>query len=83
MKPVYNTEDRFKLCLFNFVNGFDNSIFLQYATAKGALRDKAATQDIIKISSILERGEKYLNDWYSYCLVENKWVYLNGRTKRY
>ena len=42
LKSHYNYYDRFALCLFNFTNGFDNKIFLEYALAKGALRDQEA-----------------------------------------
>ena len=82
-KPLYTSQDRLKLCLFNFVNGFDNKIFLEYAIAKGALRDKAAIQDVERIITVLEQREKHLHDWYSFSLVENRWVYLDGSTKKY
>ena len=82
-KPIYTSQDRFQLCLFNFVNGFDNRISLEYALAKGALRDKEAMQDIQRIITVLERGEKHLHEWYSFSLVENRWVYLDGSTKKY
>ena len=36
-KPLYTSQDRLKLCLFNFVNGFDNTIFLEYAIANSAV----------------------------------------------
>ena len=80
-KPIYTAKDRLKLCLFNFVNGFDNNIFIEYATANGALRDKAAIKDVESIKTVLEQREKHLHDWYSFSLVENRWVYLDGRTK--
>ena len=82
-KPLYTSQDRLKLCLFNFVNGFDNKIFLEYAIAKGVLRDKAAIQDVERIITVHEQREKHLHDWYSFSLVENRWVYLDGSTKKY
>ena len=53
-KPTYTAEDRFKICLFNFVNGFDNKLFLEFALARGALRDAAAIQDVQRICGILQ-----------------------------
>ena len=80
-KPIYTKNDRLKLCLFNFVNGFDNKNFLEYATANGALRDKAAIKDVEGITKVLEERKLHLHDWYSFSLVENKWVYLDERMK--
>ena len=82
-KAMYKAEDRFKLCLFNFVNGFDNRIFLEYAIAKGALCDKAAIQDVKRISAVLEQRLLHMHEWFSFCLAENRWVYLDGSTKYY
>ena len=83
MKLAYNFSDRFNLCLFNYTNGFDNRIFLEFAIAKGALRDQQAVQHIKDITQILEQREKYLNTWYSFNLQENRWTFLNGQTKYY
>ena len=82
-KSAYNNSDRFTLCLFNFTNGFDNRIFLEYAMANGKLRDQKAAQHIRNISQMLERGEEHLNHYYSFNVVENRWTYLNGQTKHY
>ena len=45
-KASYNNSDRFTLCLFNFTNGFDNRLFLEFAQTNGKLRDEAAAQHI-------------------------------------
>ena len=82
-KARYTAEDRLKLCLFNFMNGFDNRIFLQFALARGALVDRRAVEDVIHISSVLERRQLHMQDWYSFCLAEQRWCYLDGRTKFY
>ena len=82
-KSAYKSDDRFSICLFNYVNGFDNRIFLEYALAKGALRDQAAVQHIQKITQILEQGKDHLDEWYSFNLVQNRWMFLNGNTKTY
>ena len=82
-KPTYNAQDRLKLCIYNFVNGFDNALFLEYALAKGALVDRRAVEDVIHISAVLEGRLLHMHDWYSFSLPENKWVYLDGRTKYY
>ena len=83
LKSHYTYYDRFVLALFNFTNGFDNKIFLEYALGKGALRDKEAVQHIQKLTNILERREDHLHEWYSFNMVENRWTYLNGLTKMY
>ena len=49
MKPSYKSADRFKLCIFNFINGFDNNLFLEFALGKGALRDEEAIKNIKKL----------------------------------
>ena len=82
-KATYNNSDRFALCLFNFTNGFDNRIFLEYAIAKDAIRDQKAIQHIKNLTTILERREQHLNRWYSFNVVENRWTYLNGQTRYY
>ena len=82
-KLSYNSADRFSLCVFNYTNGFDNRIFLEYAIGKRALRDQHAVQHIKDITQILEQREKYLNTWYSFNLQENRWTFLNGQTKYY
>ena len=82
-KPTYKAEDRFKLCLFNYVNGFDNQIFLEFAVAKGALRDRAAIQDVQRICAVLEQRQLHLHDWFSFNLADRRWVYLDGSTKHY
>ena len=82
-KPIYKAEDRLKLCIFNYINGFDNKIFLEFAMSRGALQDKKAYQDVINISAVLEEGKKNLDKWYSFNLVQKRWVYLNGSTKHY
>ena len=82
-KPLYKSADRLKLCLFNWVNGFDHRIFLEYAIAKGALRDKEAIQDVQNIIAKLEKREENLHTWFSFSLLERRWVYLDGRTKYY
>ena len=82
-KPIYNSSDRLKLCLFNWVNGFDHRIFIEFAIGRGALRDRGAVQDVRHIISTLERREAHLHDWFSFCLAERRWVYLDGRTKYY
>ena len=70
-------------CLFNFVNGFDNRNFLEYAVAKGALQDKSAIQDVERLIAVLEKREKHLHQWFSFSFVEKRWVYLDGTTKYY
>ena len=82
-KDTYKYADRFAICIFNFVNGFDNRIFLQYALAKGALRDHEAVNHIRRITQILEGRTLNLETWYSFNLVENRWMYLNGNTRYY
>ena len=82
-KLTYNSSDRFALCLFNFTNGFDNRLFLQFASARGKLRDRGAAQHIINLTNILEMRKQNLDTWYSFNLIENRWTYLNGNTKYY
>ena len=82
-KASYNNSDRFTLCLFNFTNGFDNRLFLEFAQTNGKLRDEAAAQHIRTITQMLERREEHLNDYYSFNIQENRWTYLNGQTKHY
>ena len=83
LKDSYKSEDRFALCLFNFTNGLDNSLFLEFAQTHGKLRDEAAVQHIRTISAMLERRVEHLNDYYSFNIQENRWTYLNGQTKHY
>ena len=83
MITTTTAQDRLKLCLFNFVNGFDNKLFIEFALAKGALSDKAALQDVQHISAVLEQRQLHMHEWYSFSLAENKWVYLDGSTKYY
>ena len=82
-KPAYDKDDRFKLCLFNYVNGFDNRLFLEYAVARGALVDQQAVQDVVRISGILSRQQANLRCWYSFNLQHRRWMYLDGSTKHY
>ena len=82
-KSKYRYDDRFAICIFNFVNGFDNKIFLQYVLAKGALRDKEAVDHIRRITHILEEWKHHFENWYSFNLVQNRWMFLNGNTKFY
>ena len=82
-KATYNAQDRLKLCIFNFVKGFDNRLFMEFALAKGALVDRRAVEDVIHICAVLEQRQLHMHDWYSFCLAEKKWVYLDGRTKYY
>ena len=84
-KPIYKAPDRLKLCLFNWVNGFDHRLFIDFAIGRGALRDRGAVQDVRNIIATLERQEANPNfhTWYSFCLAERRWVYLDGRTKYY
>ena len=83
MKSAFDYGDWFALCLFNFTNGFDNRCFLEYAIAKGAVRGKSAIQHIQNFTEILEKREELLDEWYSFSIVENRWTYLNGKTKYY
>ena len=83
MKAEYKSADRFKLCLFNYVNGFNNDVFLQFALGKGALADDKAINHIKWISVILERGEEKLDIWFSFNIEQNRWMFLNGETKYY
>ena len=82
-KPVYKAGDRLKLCLFNYVNGFDNRIFLEFAHARGALIDRKAYEDVEHLTAVLEEGTRNLNKWFSFNLEQNRWLYLNGNTKHY
>ena len=82
-KARYTAQDRLKLCIFNFMNGFDNRIFLEFARARGALADRRAIEDVIHISSVLEGRELHMHEWYSWCLAEHRWCYLDGTTKFY
>ena len=83
MKSEYNYEDRFSLCLFNWTNGFNNHRFLEYAIANGKVHGDSAIRHIQGIIAILEQREKNLDKWYSFSIEENRWTYLNGRTKYY
>ena len=84
-KPIYKAPDRLKLCLFNWVNGFDHRLFIDFAIGRGALRDREAVQDVRNIIAKLERQELNPNfrTWYSFSLAERRWLYLDGRTKYY
>ena len=83
MKSEYDYEDRFSLCLFNFTNGFNNHRFLEYAIANGKVHGESAIRHIQDITAILEQREKNLDKWFSFSIEENRWTYLNGRTKYY
>ena len=82
-KPTYTAQDRFKICVFNFINGFDNRIFLEFAVARGALRDAAAIQDVRRLCDVLQQRQLHLHDWFSFNLQEKRWCYLDGTTKKY
>ena len=81
-KPTYQTTDRLKLCLFNYVNGFDNRNFLEWAIQNLKLRDQAAINDVQHLTQVLEEGKLNQNTWFSFSIEENRWVYLDGTTKR-
>ena len=83
MKSEYKSIDSFKLCLFNYINGFNNKVFLEFALGKGALADDKAINHIQEISAILERGEEKLDTWYSFNIQQNRWMFLNVETKYY
>ena len=82
-KKQYDHTDRFCLCIFNFINGFNNRRFLEYCLANKKLEDKAAYRHIIDLTEILEQREQNLEKWFSFCIQEKRWTYLNGRTKFY
>ena len=70
-------------CVFNFINGFNNEVFLQFALGKGALADQRAIDHVRWISGVLERGEEKLDVWWSFNIEQNRWMFLNGETKYY
>ena len=82
-KDSYKYDDRFALCVFNYMNGFDNKLFLEYALSKGALRDQQAVNHIKMVTQVLEGRTLKLESWYSFNLGLNRWMYLNGKTKFY
>ena len=81
-KPTYQTTDRLKLCIFNFVNGFDNRNFLEWAMQNRKLSDQAAIKDVQHLTKVLEERKLNQNKWFSFSIEENKWVFLDGTTKR-
>ena len=82
-KPKYDANDRLKLCLFNYVNGFNNEVFIDFCLSNQKLSDKKAYDDLVRIRAVLEEGKKNLNTWFSFNLVQKRWMYLNGNTKYY
>ena len=82
-KPTYTAPDRLKICIFNYLNGFDNHLFLEFAVARGALRDAAAIEDVRRICEILQQRHLHLRDWFSFNLQERRWMYLDGTTRYY
>ena len=82
-KQTYTAADRLKICIFNWLNGFDNKVFIEFALAKGALVDRRALQDVLQICTVLEGRSHHIHDWYGFSLAENRWVYLDGTPKYY
>ena len=82
-KAKYDYTDRFCLCVFNFMNGFNNRRFLEYCVTNKKLKDKAAYRHIIDLTEILEQREQHHDKWFSFCIQEKRWTYLNGKTKYY
>ena len=82
-KQKYEAKDRLKLCLFNYINGFNNEVFIEFCVSNHKLSDKKAYDDLVHIRAVLEEGKKNLNTWFSFNLVQKRWMYLNGNTKYY
>ena len=82
-KAKYDYTDRFCLCLFNFMNGFNNRRFLEYCVANHKLQDRKAYDHIVHLTEILEQREQNLHKWFSYCIQDKRWTYLNGQPKYY
>ena len=81
-KPTYQSADRLKICIFNFLNGFDNRNFLEWALQNRKLADRSAVRDVQRLTQVLEDRQLHLNTWFGFCIQENKWVYLDGTMKK-
>ena len=70
---------RFMLCLFVYINGLQQDIFIGRCELMGLLRDHAAKSHIISLFSdfdrkIMDQHQKY----YSFNVTTRKYEYLNG-----
>ena len=74
---------RFKLVIFNYVNGLNPIIFEEFCIARRTLRDDAALNHIQRISQICEAGILNRRTWYSFNVANTCWQYLDGSTKYY
>ena len=82
-KHKYDYKDRFCLCVFNFVNGFNNRSFMDFCLANKKLEDRKAYDHIVHLTEILEQRQENLSKWFSYCILDRRWTYLNGQPKYY
>jgi len=74
---------RFKLVIFNYVNGLNPLIFQDFCIERRTLRDDEALNHIQRISEICEAGNLYRKTWYSFNVANTCWQYLDGSTKYY
>ena len=78
-----NYGQRFKLVLFNYVNGLNPIIFEEFCLRRGTLRDNEALNHIQTIAQICEAGELHRQTWYSFNVANTCWEFLDGSTKYY
>ena len=76
--------ERFMLCLFVYINGLQQDIFIGWCELMGLLRDHAAKSHIISLFSdfdrkIMDQHQKY----YSFNVTTRKYEYLNGAMVRF
>ena len=82
-KIPMNFSDRFKCVVFNYINGLNPLIFLDYCGVRGTLLDAPAHRHITQLSRILEDGVLHRHHWYSFNVHNNRWEYLDGETVYY
>ena len=82
-KEKYDYKDRFCLCVFNFVNGFNNRSFMDFCIANKKLKDRDAYIHIVHLTETLEQRQENLSKWFSYNILDRRWTYLNGQPKYY
>ena len=47
------------------------------------LEDRKAYDHILHLTETLEQRQENLSKWFSYCIVDRRWTYLNGHPKYY
>lgn len=82
LKPNLKHKERFILTLFLLTNGIDPLIIKEYYITNNSLRDDSARKSVYCLIDRYDSDENFMNNFYSFSLVENNYMYLNNKKKK-